>query len=77
MYKNLLLDSEAGAVRVSQDAPDVSNNIVKPYLEAPPVPNDQEASSRDGDAADTVAESIRQVTIPNNVLTIQEEFKAD
>jgi hypothetical protein len=77
VYKNLLLDSEAEAVRVSQDASEVAHNILRPYQEAPSVPNDQEASSREGDAAEVVAESIRKVTIPNNVLSIQEEFKAD
>ena len=76
MYKNLLLDSEAGFISVSQDASEAANNIVKPYQEAPPIHNDQEAS-QDGDAAEMVAESIRQVIISNNVLSIQEEFKAD
>ena len=58
VYKNLLLDSEAGFIRVSQDASEAANNIVKPYQEAPPIHNDQEAS-QDGDAAEMVAESIR------------------
>jgi hypothetical protein len=58
VYKNLLLDSEGGVVRVSQDASEVANNIVKPYQEAPAFLNDQEASQY-GDAAEVVAEKIR------------------
>ena len=59
VYKNLLLDSEGGAVRVSQDVLEATNNMVKPYQEALAIPNDQEAFSQDGDPADTVAKSIR------------------
>ena len=56
VYKNLLMDSEG--VRASQDAPEVSNNNVKPYQEATIAHNDQEAS-RDHDATEVVADKIR------------------
>lgn len=49
---------------------------MKPYQEANVLHNDQEAS-RDDDAAEVVADRIRLVTIPNNVLSVQEEQKAE